>query len=86
LFKFLHFDFVAAISYFIILKDRRHQKELLGKEDGCSLGSGKNFQMGRRGTPREGKSPPRKYVPKGGVKLWLGMHYVPKKKVPRDWM
>jgi hypothetical protein len=64
----------------------REQKELLGKEDGCSSSSGKNFPMGRRGIPWEGESPPRIYVPKGRVKLWLRMCCIPKNKVPRDWM
>jgi len=57
----------------------REWKELLGEEDGCSLKSGNNFLVGRKGTPWEGESPPRRYVPKGRVKLWLRMCCVPKR-------
>jgi len=46
----------------------------------------KELLGGEKGTPRERESRPRRYVPKGRVKLWLRMCCVPKEKVPRDWM
>jgi len=58
----------------------REWKELLDGEDGCPLRSENNFPMGRKGIPREGESPPRRYLLKGRVKLWLRMCCVPKKK------
>lgn len=46
------------------------QKELPNKDKGCSSGR---------------EVSPKRYVPKGGVKLRLRMHYIPL-DVPRDWM
>ncbi len=51
----------------------REQKELPNRKNGRSPRRRRNFLAGRRGTPREGKSPPGRYVPEGGVKLQLGM-------------